>query len=201
MIKAIFFDMDGVLVDSYEFWYRLFNFTLKHFKYPEMREEEFNEKIWGISTLEAVQRYLPKNTDKEMAEFYLEKYAEFEKYFRTYPDTISVLKKLKEKKIVIVSNTHMEIAEEELKKCKIRSYVDILLCPNENLKPKPYPDMILEGLRQLKLKKEEAIFVGDTVTDMAAGRAAGIMTIGLRIDGGNRKIDKLEEIFDIAGVR
>jgi pyrophosphatase PpaX len=198
-MKAIFFDMDGVLVDSFDFWYELFNFTLKHFKYPELARDDFDRKIWGISTLEAAQKHLPRNTDSEMAEFYLKNYTRFDKYFKAYPKVALLLKQLREKnlKIVIVSNTHIEIAEDELSKCKLREHIDVLLCPNTRLKPKPYPDMIFEGLRQLGLKKEEMIFVGDTISDIRAGKAAGVRTIGLRIDGGNKRIEKVEEVLEL----
>ncbi len=45
MIQAILFDLDGVLVDSYQAWFALFNQSLKHFGYSEITEAVFRRRL------------------------------------------------------------------------------------------------------------------------------------------------------------
>jgi phosphoglycolate phosphatase-like HAD superfamily hydrolase len=39
---------------------------------------------------------------------------------------------------------------------------------------KPFPDMIHTALKEMNLPSEEAIFVGDTLTDIETGKQAGV---------------------------
>ncbi len=193
-MKAVFFDMDGVLIDSFEFWYRLFNFTLKCMGYHEIDLKTFAKEVWGLSTPDVVVSWMPNHERKEVSDFYMRHAKEFYKYFRIFPSTVPMLEKLKQKgmKVAVLTNTHAQLAEDEIK--DIEEYVDLLLYPHDRIKPKPEPDMIFEGLKLLGLKKEDVVFVGDTMSDMRAGKAAGVITIGLRVDGGDRRIEKLEEV-------
>ncbi len=47
------------------------------------------------------------------------------------------------------------------------------------LRNKPFPDMIHRALKEMSLSPEETIFVGDTLTDIEAGKKAGIDTYAL----------------------
>ena len=46
MIRAILFDMDGVLVDSFDGWLRLVNAAAIHFNRPPISRDEFLE-VYG----------------------------------------------------------------------------------------------------------------------------------------------------------
>jgi D-glycero-D-manno-heptose 1,7-bisphosphate phosphatase len=47
---------------------------------------------------------------------------------------------------------------------------------------KPAPGMLLQAQRELGIDMERSIFIGDTLTDMAAGRVAGVGTL-LHLNG------------------
>ncbi|MFE2470258.1 HAD-IA family hydrolase [Streptomyces mirabilis] len=50
----------------------------------------------------------------------------------------------------------------------------------QDTQPKPAPDGLHAALSQLDVPPERAVFVGDSPTDMAAARAAGVVALGLR---------------------
>ena len=56
MIKAVLFDMDGVLVNSFEAWLSLVNATATHFGYPEIDRERF-QRAYGQSTESDVKEF------------------------------------------------------------------------------------------------------------------------------------------------
>ena len=52
--------------------------------------------------------------------------------------------------------------------------VNYIQCPQKNLKGKPYPDQLLKIIKKTKIKKNNCIFIGDTIFDKKAAVAAGI---------------------------
>ncbi|WP_298885802.1 HAD hydrolase-like protein [uncultured Serinicoccus sp.] len=52
---------------------------------------------------------------------------------------------------------------------------------------KPEPDLLLRALRLLDARSEGAVFLGDSVTDVQAGRSAGVPVVGVAEDEGRRQ--------------
>ncbi|GAA4884358.1 HAD family hydrolase [Serinicoccus chungangensis] len=52
---------------------------------------------------------------------------------------------------------------------------------------KPAPDLLLRAMRRLGARPGEAVFLGDSVTDVQAGRAAGVAVVGVAEDAGRRR--------------
>ena len=77
MIKAILFDMDGVLIDSHDAWFDRFNAALEHFGFKKITVEEFNKYIWAINFTETAAKYFPGKTVEEIREYY---FSTFEKF-------------------------------------------------------------------------------------------------------------------------
>jgi len=92
-IKTILFDLDGVLVNSYDAWFKLFNNTLKHFGYTPIPKKTFMGE-WGKSTKEDVKYFMPNQTIKEVREYYSQTFPKFIKYVKVTPGAVTILKKL-----------------------------------------------------------------------------------------------------------
>ena len=65
MIKAIIFDMDGVLVDSFYTWLKTINLAAKYFGCPEISEEKFR-KHFGGPTKGDIEFFMPERTVEEI---------------------------------------------------------------------------------------------------------------------------------------
>ena len=61
-LKAVLFDLDGVLLNSFEAWYHVFNHVRKDLKLKEISRDEFKKKVWGGS-VEADAKNYYKNID------------------------------------------------------------------------------------------------------------------------------------------
>ena len=46
-LKAVLFDLDGVIIDSFEAWFHVFNQVREDLKLKEISKEEFRNKVWG----------------------------------------------------------------------------------------------------------------------------------------------------------
>lgn len=199
MLKAVLFDMDGVLIDSIEVWKKLFKFTLKHFGRKEISEEEFMNNVWARDMLTIGPKYFSGIELKKVLDFYFSHFLNFKEHLKVFPHSRDVLEKTKKLglKIGIVTNTFHHLTEKLLKYTNLIDYCDIVIGADQARKGKPAPDGILLACKKLGAKPEEAFYVGDTQQDIDAGRAAGCSAIvGYKINA-DKRVDDLKDLLPI----
>jgi len=181
-IKAVLFDLDGVLVNSYDAWFRLFNDTLLHFGYRAVTKKEFSRE-WGKSTKEDVKYFMPRQTVPEVRDYYSKAFPRFIRYVKVTPGVARVLAVLKKRgyRLGCVTNSHKDITRQMIRQAGIGRYFDLVICADEVRRPKPAPDMLNKAMKTLGLRPCETVFVGDTKTDLTAGRQARCLTVGYRL--------------------
>jgi len=197
-LKAIIFDMDGVLIDSKDAWFKVFNHTREKFKLQGITMEEFDKKVWGGSVEADSKKYFKARSADEIAKIYVETFSKFIKNTKLMPHTKEVLQKIKEKnlKIGLVTNTFKEPTSKVLKHHKIIDYFDAIVSGDEVEHDKPYPDEIIEVCKRLGIEPEDAILVGDTKFDIGAGRSAGSFVVGYNIMA-DMKISSLNDLLHL----
>jgi phosphoglycolate phosphatase len=105
-----------------------------------------------------------------------------------------VINVLKNKyKLGVITNTDTDIAIKILKKFRILEYFDVVV-GGDIINPKPSPDPIIKACNFFMIKPEETLFIGDTLTDIKAGKAAGSKTVIITT---SKKRDEIEGIKDI----
>lgn len=118
---------------------------------------------------------------------------------KPFPETIEVLEKLKGKyKLVLISNTDCFSVESVMDKFKLKDYFDVIVLSYEVGMLKSDPKMFDIALKKLKLKKEDVIMVGDSVeSDIAGANKAEIK--GILIDRQDRREfeDKILSLTEI----
>jgi HAD superfamily hydrolase (TIGR01549 family) len=99
-------------------------------------------------------------------------------------------------KLAIASTYAHRRTVESLKTLKIASLFDVIVGPEDVVRGKPSPDMIFEVLRKTGCKADEAVMVGDSVSDMKTGRNARVkVSIGVLTGVDGRK--ELEKFADV----
>ncbi|MBU0628946.1 MAG: HAD family hydrolase [Nanoarchaeota archaeon] len=200
-MKAVLFDMDGVLIDSHNAWFTRFNAALEHFGFKKINMEEFDMHIWAINFAETVSRYFPGKTIDEVRKFYFDNFEKFVDLVKKMPHAEEALKIIKQKslKLGVASNTQSNIVKEVLKRHNLIKYFDHIIGGEMVKKGKPDPEIILLGLSKMKMKPDEILFIGDTIYDKQAAEAAKVKFIGYKTDGDFR-VDDLRDIFKISGL-
>ena len=191
-VKAILFDLDGVLMDSIDAWHRTYNGIIEHFNSKPISKKEFKE-IFGNAIEKNVKMIadIPAKEANMLAVKYFKKNIN---YVKIFPETKSVLKKLSKKiKIALITNTPRKILKSVIRHYKIAKYFNVIVTIDDVKRGKPAPDMALKACKMLKIIPKNAILVGDTKNDMLAGKRAGCITVGYKVKG-DYKIDSLKEI-------
>jgi len=197
-VKAVIFDLDGVIIDSFSAWFKVFNSTRKNYKLPEITKKEFLEKIWGGSIERDIKTYFKGKTVEEIGKHYFAHFDNFKKDTTLNPNVRETLKKLKDKniKLGIVTNTYKKPVLEILEYHKIKDLFDVVLGGDDVENGKPAPDSIFEACKGLKIKPEEAVLVGDTMNDAGAAKNANMFFIGYNING-DLKISDFKDLLDL----
>jgi HAD superfamily hydrolase (TIGR01509 family) len=197
MIKAVLFDMDGVLVDTMEIWMFLFNKLRKRFGQPEFTREQYIEEMWG-TPIEKELEYFPEMSIKDITSYYDSEFQKSLDKVRLLGSSDKVLAGLKGKyRLGVCSNTPTAIVEKILKAAGIYEYFNIVVGTSESLKGKPEPDMLNYAAGKLRAKETEAVFVGDTSIDIEAAKNAGMASVGLDVEGADYTIKALTSLTKI----
>ena len=197
-LKAILFDMDGVIIDSFDASYKIFNDLRKKCKLSIMSKEEYRKSVWGGFFTDNVKKYLKTNNVAGIETYHKKLISKYKNEVKLMPDAEKVLKAIKKKniKIGLVTNTLRGQTADKLRHHEIKNYFDAVVTGSDVERVKPCPDPVLKLCNKLDVMPEEAILVGDTKFDYKAGKAAGCLVIGLNADG-DFVISKLDELLQL----
>lgn len=187
MIKAIIFDLDGVLIDATDWHFQALNEALKLFGY-EISPEEHRSIYNGLPTSQKLnlmteRKGLPKGLHK-IIQVLKRKFTdeEVEKLCKPSHEKQILLTNLKRAgyKLACCSNAQKYSVLNMLKGAKINNFFDLIIGNDEGFKPKPEPDIYLAAFKLLKVKPNEAIVIEDAAHGIEAAKAAGAKVIAVK---------------------
>lgn len=172
MRKAILFDLDGVLVDTYEVWYQLLNEVARRHGYPPVDPESYR-KSWGQGIEVDVKLYYARHTVEEIREEYARYYGDFLHHLKVMDGADRTLASIALPKAVI-TNSPVGLARRALALAKLDGHFKTVVGCDEVPRSKPAPDGVLEACRRLGVTPAEALLIGDSRFDEGAAKAAGV---------------------------
>ncbi len=180
-IDTILFDLDGTILDSKELIFRSFIHTFEHF-YPEHELSDAElDSFFGPTLVQTFSKYTSDEAKiNEMVEYYRAFNKEnHDKLVNLFPGVKEVLKLLSKRnyKLGVVSSKKNDLVNHALEYFKIKDYFDIVIGSDDVSKPKPDPEGIRKAVMTLKAKR--TLYVGDSVTDIEAGKNAKIKTCAI----------------------
>ena len=186
-IKACIFDLDGVIVDTakyhFKVWRRLanelgFDFT-----------EEDNEKLKGVSRVESLNLILHwgrvEKTEEEKVILAEQKNNWYREYIeRMSPDEIlpgvlSFLKSVKKKHLKIVLGSASKNSPLILERTGITHFFDAVIDGNSTTKSKPDPEVFLMGAAAVETLPKHCIVFEDAEKGVDAALQGGFYTVGV----------------------
>lgn len=176
--RAVLFDMDGTLVDSYAAITASVNHTLQHFGRPPLTEERVRSLV-GHGLEDLMQTILPDIDPDEAATVYRAHHPSvLASHTRLLPGVEDGLKALHSAgiKLGVCSNKLSRFTRELLSILHIDRYFDVVLGPEDVGITKPDPTMLLIALDKLGVSRDKALYVGDMEVDIETGRNACVET-------------------------
>ena len=183
-IKAVLFDLDGVLVDAREWHFDALNQALEVFGYKITREE--HESFYnGLPTFKKLEKLseekgLPASLHQLIYDL-KQQHTKRSLHGNTRPsfEKQLMLKRLKNAglKLAVCSNSIKETVDVMLENALIKDYFDLLLSNQDVKQNKPHPEIYLTAMERLGVLPEQTIIVEDAPHGVAAAKASGAKVI------------------------
>jgi len=198
MIKAVIFDMDGVIVESEPMHVEAEKqILLKHgvkITAEELRdytgttaEFEFNDLIRKYKLNTTAETLF---NEKEDILFRL-----LEERTEPTKGVIDLIRNLKQRgfKLGIATSGHRKLAHYYLSKLGIESFFDTVVCAEDITHSKPDPEIFLKAAQRLGVEPAECIVIEDARLGIEAARKAGMKAVGYRNpSSGNQDLSKAD---------
>ena len=205
MLKAILFDMDGVLVDSEPIHFKSNCITLEKYCNITLEYEYYKQFIgstiaymWkrvvdDFHIVEYTADDLLKLNDAVLQEL-VEKYG--------YPPIPGAAECVREWKqpgylLAVGSSSKREKILQNIKRLGIADCFDRIVSGMELEHPKPSPDIFLEAAKLLEVKPEECLVIEDSGNGVKAAVSAGMACLGfLNPNSGEQDLSGADYLFE-----
>lgn len=186
-IKAVLFDMDGVLIEAKEWHYESLNRALELFGMPISRHDHITT-FDGLPTRKKLEMLsAEKGLPKELHEFINELKQQYTMdivHTRCKPTFIHqyTLSKLKADGYLlgVCSNSVRNSVSTMMQKAGLRPYLDIMISNEDVSSGKPNPEMYTKAIEQFNLKPHECLIIEDNENGIRAAKAAGAHLLVVR---------------------
>ncbi len=176
--KLFIFDLDGTLVDAYPAIISSFNFTLVKLGYRPQKTAVIRKAVgWGDANL--IKPFVRHKDFKKALSIYRLHHAKSIKTgVRWMPQAQALLSCLKKRGalLAIASNRPTKFTHLILKRLGGRAIFHKILCGDRIRFGKPHPLILNRIVRELRIPRKDAVYIGDMVIDVQTGRRAGICT-------------------------
>lgn len=177
-LRAVIFDLDGTLLDSYPVHFRAYQHTFSRFGI-ELNEADFLATYspnW-LDTYRALG--LPEEVWEEADTYWLE--AASQTAPALFPGVLETLDRLRGSfRLGLVTSGSRERVYRDLRERQLQDYFETIVTGDDVKKPKPDPDGLLQALAALRVTIAEAVYVGDSSLDREMSSAAGVKFIGIQ---------------------
>lgn len=194
--KAVFFDLDGTIVDTHLLMLESFKKAFE--SVGEYIDDLADYMEDGVTNEEEINLILrAKNLDKKYkTKDLLDKvHQEYENILKTteiepidgFLDILYEVKVEKGLKVALLTNSVRKVTEVVLEKLGLKNSFDLIICGDEVRRKKPHPQIYRKAARKLWLRSKEVLVFEDSVTGAKAADRAKMDTVIIW----NRKVSKL----------
>ena len=180
-IKAVIFDMDGVLVDSEVYWDK------SRVEFAQDRgkvwTDEFQRLAMGQSTIGWAQVMKDKlSLDETIDEIIIEMkqrvIAHYEKRMPTRPGAIESVKHMKEHfRVGLASGSPTEIIKAVLRITGLDQIFEVMIYGDNIPNGKPAPDIYQEAMKQLGVTPDVTVGIEDSSNGIRSLKNAGMFAV------------------------
>lgn len=188
MIKAVLFDLDGVLVSTDEYHYRSWK-KLSAEEGFDFFNHEFNHKFRGVARMECVEiitkasgkHYTPEQK-QELADRKNRYFTESLSTVSTevlLPGAIFTLQELRKRGIKVAVASNSRNAVTIIKQVKIEHLLDTIVDGHQIENSKPDPEVFLLAAKKVGVPPSQCLVVEDAIAGIESAKRAGMKALGI----------------------
>lgn len=177
-VRAVLFDLDGTLLDSYHSHLRVYVNLFRDLGHPfdETRYAQYYSPNW----YRFYERLgLPRDRWPEADRLWLDYYARETPVSRAGAGDALRAVVGSGRKVGLVTSGDRSRVERDLACMGWADLFATTVCGGDTAHRKPHPEPLLMALGYLGIASSDAVYVGDTVEDVQMARAAGTQVIAL----------------------
>ena len=202
-MKAVIFDMDGVLVDSQPYHFKADIETMS--EYGVVKDQKFYEKFAGTLTSDRMRILkdlfkldIPvEEMVKKREDMILEIMARED--IKPVSGIPEFLKSIKNRglKTAVASSSGYDLIGLILSRLGISEYFDSITSGNDVKRGKPSPDIFLLAAERIGAEPSECLVVEDSENGVKAAKSAGMTALGyVNPTSGNQCLDMADAVTD-----
>lgn len=176
-VSTILFDWDGCLADTLEAWLSSFETAIAPY-IPEITRQYIlkNNLMADFSLIR--QFNLGIQTEEKILTAILKQVHTYGESVEISQDITELLAEFVENKmkLAIVSSAPKSFIQPQLDRFGLAQYFSIIISADDVTHLKPHPEPLEKALAFLQASPESALMIGDTRSDILAGKAAGTRT-------------------------
>lgn len=181
--KAVFFDMDGTLIDSEPLWFENEVKLMAQFDYLWTPEDQM--KCIGGPIQKTGNYMAAKVNGQNKAQFFIESLIsmvtfDFEERITFMPGALELLKALSETgiKLALVSASPRQMLEATSRVLEGK-YLELLISSDDVIESKPNPECYLKAAAFFGLNISQCLILEDSGTGVASARASGAKVVAI----------------------
>lgn len=185
--KAVFFDMDGTILDSEPLWERAFENILQAIEMDWMLDEEMPAGLtiaskWSVLLERNKDLITQKLSVKDLVD---QTHTEFLKIVTSeeidtrpgFWELLLYFKEQKSLKTAMTTNTNRAVTNQVASILGISSAFDLIITGDEVSNPKPNPEIYVTAAKKLNVNPSEVLVFEDSVAGADAAAAANMSLI------------------------
>jgi len=183
-MKAVIFDMDGVIIDSEPLHLKVEREIVEEFG-GKLSDEEYEEFV-GTSDYHLwsslKKRYNLKPSVEELIALKKQRFAENIDKVKLVDDFFDFMLELYNRQylLALASSNNRKIIDMVIEKFKLNKYIKTSISGEEVLKGKPNPEIFLKAAKKLKVHPGNCLVIEDSHAGVQAAKAAGMKCIGFK---------------------
>lgn len=201
MIKAVIFDIDGVLLDSKDANIKFYQLLLEKSGYKTPSRKQV-EGIFHLPMMDAIRILTKESSEAKVREVWdmgRGRKVRYPRELLKLPDHARDLVHAISKtyRLAIVTSRVQAGVEDFFQVSGLQKYFEVVISYEDYTHPKPHPEPLFTAVERLGLKTGETIYIGDTATDIEAAKAAGIKFLlysSAPIAGADFRVSSFDEI-------
>lgn len=203
MLKAVLFDMDGVIVDTEPLHCKAYHSMFKTVGIDVSKE--LYESFTGQSTLEICRQLCVQFQLSEAPETLVKLKREAFKHIFKFDDSLAMIEGVHDLvkeyhsnglTLVLASSASMNTINFVFERFNLNQYFVAKLSGADLKASKPHPEIFINAAKSSGFKKEECMVIEDSTNGVIAAKAAGIYCVGFKSPNSkNQEYDKADLVI------